>query len=136
MSFTHTITYSWTDGSGSLSKALSQSAESEIQIDQAAAATGNVNTHDIDVILVASQVKSIYILSDKAVTVSFRKTSDSTESFLVTLAANAPYQWIYSSGLTTPMAHNCNELRVNNPASVLSAHDATVKFRFLIDNAS
>lgn len=141
MAFTHTINYSWSNGSASLSKSISQSAETEINIDMVAEATNNATKHPMDLILIASKLKSMYIVSDKAVTVWFNSTtadmsSSSGELLQVSLAANVPYLWIDDSNFDNPLTDDIDSIRVNNGAAISAANDATVKFRFLVDTSS
>lgn len=86
---THTFSRGWSN-SGSISKSTQVQAEAENNIDAGVpAATAN---ELVAFVLDVSQLKGIYMVSDRAVTVKTNSSGSPVNTF--TLAANIPFMWV------------------------------------------
>lgn len=96
MSFTHTNSFNWSGGgNNTVTKAVALSAGGEVNVDDTIA-TGQTNKA-VAFALDISQLKSIYIVSDVAITLKTNDGSSPQESF--TLTADYPLVWYLGCGL-------------------------------------
>lgn len=111
MSFSHILTYGWTQGSNSLSKQKTITAGQELNISESidASQTDKLIACVIDV----SQLKSIYMLASVAMTL---ETNDgTTPGTTIALDANEPYVWHSDSPQANPFgATDVTALYVTN----------------------
>jgi hypothetical protein len=126
MSFVHKVTRSWSRGGDTLSITESISVDSEVNLDMqvASATTDGLHALALDV----SQMKSMYLYSDRAVTL---ETNDgTTPGATVALAAGVPRIWSSTSGETNPFgATDVTALYVTNASGAA----ANIKIRIGVD---
>ena len=133
MSFTHTIGYTWTNGSGSLSASIAQTQDNESNFD-IVANTSAVNSGVTPVVLnfgAPTNVKSMYIVSDNPVSLTITITGGTPATLVLTLVANTPYLWITGNGIASPLgsAGTVTGVSISNASSTINPN---VKMRFLI----
>lgn len=128
MSFTHTLTFGWSNGSTSLSNGINATSDTELNLDAQAAALDA--DQPIAIVLDVTQIKSFYMVSDKAVTLTFTTTGS---PIVVELAANTPYVWIDGMNTTNPLTDDITAASIDNSGNNATA---TVKLRFLIDGTA
>lgn len=100
MSFTHTLTQVWAQGNNSISQQVSKSADGETNRD----VTVPENSTDllVNFTLDVSELKALYIVSDKAMTIQVN--SGSSPSVTLTLVANEPLVWWTGSSHANPFS--------------------------------
>jgi hypothetical protein len=126
MSFVHKVTRSWARGGDALSITESIVVEQEVNMDfqVANAVTDGLHALTLDV----SQMKTMYLYSDRAVTL---QTNDgTTPDATVTLAAGIPNVWSSTSGATNPFGStDVTELYITNASGAA----ANIKIRIGVD---
>lgn len=87
--FTHTLNRSWSRAGEAINKTFNVTGGAEINIDEAipAATTDQLVAFTADV----SQIKSLFIVSDKDVLIQTNSGSSAVNTF--TLAAGRPFMW-------------------------------------------
>lgn len=125
MSFSLTFGHTVSGEGVSLSKSAVETAESLIQEEVEVAA--NTTDQLVAFVLDVSQVKALYLVSDKAVTVETNSSSAAQET--IDLEANVPYVWHSKSGLDMPLAGDVTALYITNA----NAAAATVNIVALVD---
>lgn len=128
MAIEHTLSFGWQSGSGTpLSASVVVSSEGEDNRE----VTVPLATNDVEVAIafVLASLKSIYILSDKDVTLETNSASAPDNTFA--LKANKPFVWYSDSGVLNPF--------LTNPVtkfffSNAGAANATVKIKCLKDS--
>lgn len=80
----------------------------------------------VDISFAVADLKSIYILSTKAVNIR-QNANDGTVR--INLAANVPYEWYYASGQTTPFPQDITAWYLDNTEAAV----ASVQIRTTID---
>lgn len=126
MSFVHKVTRSFARGGDTLSVVQSITVEQEVNLDMqvANAVTDGLHALTLDV----SQMKTMYLYSDRAVTL---ETNDgTTPGATVSLAAGIPRLWSSTSGETNPFGStDVTALYVTNASGAA----ANIKIRIGID---
>lgn len=100
MAFEHVITYGIGGAAGPISKRLSITSGSQIAIDESF--THPITNGEIALVIDVSQLKSLYIVADKAINLFFNEASTGTPSKTINLVANQPFVWTNLSGFTNP----------------------------------
>jgi hypothetical protein len=127
MSFTHTITHGWSNGGGAITQAVAKTAGQEINIDEniAASQTDKAVALAIDV----SQLKSLFILSDAAITLETNDGSAADDA--ITLAAGVPVVWQEGDAAACPLTTDVTGLFATTGA--IGAGGANLQIRALVD---
>lgn len=126
MSFTHSITKSWTNGGAPISKVVETAAGQEVNIDESIA--GGSTDLELMCGVDVSALKSLFILSDRDLML---QTNDgSSPDNTINLKANQPFHWNAADGyFSNPLT-----VDVASIFATLAAGDAaTLKIRALID---
>ncbi len=101
MAFTHVQTFSWSNGGTPQTKSVSLTGDGE---DNRSFTAGPNATTQVNLAFVKTALKSLYILSDVALTL---KTNDSgSPQDTIAIAANSPFTWYTGSGEANPFADN------------------------------
>jgi hypothetical protein len=100
MSFEHVITQSIGGSAGPISKRISITSGSQIAIDESF--THPITNGEIALVIDVSQLKSLYIVVDKAANLFFNEASTGTPSKTLNLVANQPFVWTNLSLHTNP----------------------------------
>jgi hypothetical protein len=117
MSQSNKMTFTWADGSNSLSLAATESNEATFAADVAlAAAAANVQA---GVAFVATKLQDIWMSCDQACTV--KTNSSTTPGNTFDLAANVPFVWIKDGGVTNPFTVDVTTLYVTNTSATTPA---------------
>ena len=122
MAITHTLTYQWASGAGSITHAIAVSSGAENNLDEAIPenSTDLVVAFALDV----SQLKALYMVADAAMTVKTNTGADQT----FTLVANTPMAWNSGSPIVNPITVDITTgLKVTNTTA------GTLRIRALID---
>ncbi len=122
---THTFTSQWARGNDTLSHQVAKTADGEINLDVAVADEST----DLQAVVAldVSALKSLYIVSDQAVTI---ETNDGlSPDDTLTLAAGVPIAWHDTDGTDNPLGTDVTDLYFTNA----SGNDAIVKIRALQD---
>ncbi len=124
MAFTHILATNWNGGGVSLSRSSSYSASAEQNIDEAIPDSST----DLEVALVldVSEIKSIYMVSDQALTVETNLVSGTDT---IVLVADVPYIWYTGSYYTNLLATDVTKLFLTNA----SGSTANFKLRCVVD---
>lgn len=125
MSFKHVINRGWSDGRSSLTGNVEQIADGEISLDVVVPA--NTNNLAVDLAFVVSRVKSLFITSDKAVTIKTNSSGAPTQT--LTRAANQPLDWTAADADACPFTANVTTAFITNATSAA----ANVRIRILHD---
>lgn len=127
---THYVTRGWGIGSNAITKRLEIQAGAENNIDETipGASTNLLVAYAVDV----SQVKSLFLLSDKDVTVKTNNSGSPVNTF--TLGAGVPFTWIVGDGTLkdtsgTTVSTDITTLYVTNAG----ADPALLQIRTLVD---
>ena len=125
--FTHTITQEFRQGNQpALTKSVVSTADGENNRDiTVAAATSN---YLVAMVLDVSQLKSIFLLSDKDVILE--TNSGGSPADTITLTANVPVSWYVGCGYACPLGTDVTAIYLTNAG----ADAATVNLRFLVDS--
>lgn len=123
---THTLIMGWASGGDNLSKSVVQTADGETNLDIAVPDSST----DLLVAFVAdvSQMKSLFLLSDKDVTIETNSGSAADDT--IDLKANVPVMWVDGGTLANPLTTDVTALYITNA----SGSAATVNLRMLIDS--
>lgn len=123
---THILGLSWNRGTDSISQTVSLTADGEHNYDITVPAS--TTNKQVDCVLDVSELKSIYIKSDVAVTIKTNSTGSPDNTF--SIAASSPFVWYYGSGITNPIGTDVTVLYITNATSGA----ATVYLRFIEDD--
>lgn len=131
MAFTHSLTRGWTNDASSISKRVSATAGSELNIDEIVAADGTAN---IVATLDPATLKCLFMVSATNMIVTFK---DNGETVLNTfnLVADKPFSWITGDAALS----DTGGLPVNFAAGSMSATnsdplvDGLLQIRILSD---
>lgn len=125
MAFTHTLGTNWNGGGLSLAASNTYSAGAELNITESIAdsATDAEVAATIDV----SEIKSIYILSDQALTLETNNGAAPADT--IVLVANEPYIWYTGSYYTNLLATDITALFFTNASGSV----ATIELRCVFD---
>lgn len=125
MAFTHTLTKTVNAPEGQVSYSTGYTGSSVVAVDEAVA-NGATNLQ-INVAIDVSALKSIYIVSDQAVTL---ETNDSgTPDETISLLAGVPYEWQVGSYFTNLLETDITAIFITNA----SGATANVSLRALLD---
>ncbi|OGT59920.1 MAG: hypothetical protein A3E01_10780 [Gammaproteobacteria bacterium RIFCSPHIGHO2_12_FULL_63_22] len=126
MAFTHQITTNWQRGNDQFSKAVSKSADGEIN--RSIAVADGQTALLVSLALDVSEVKSLVIVADKAMTL--KTNSSSVPDDTIALVAGEPYVWWDGSPATCLLTVDVTALYVANA----SGDDGTLEIRALQDS--
>jgi hypothetical protein len=125
MSFTHTLTTTWSNGNALLQQASEKTSGQEINIDELVA--DGSNNLQIAVAFSHTKLQSIMILADQALTLEFNNSTTGVPT--IALLANVPFVWQASTYHANPFSEAVTTLYATNA----SGEDTTLKIRALID---
>lgn len=125
MAFTHTISTSFARNGDTIAKSVAKSGSSEQAVDTSFATATTDGVIDVD--FVYGDLRSLYLVSDQAVTAQFVRASDDNEFVTVNLAANVPYVWQYGGYAANPFNADVKELHITNA----SGSTANISLRVL-----
>lgn len=127
MSFTHRIGTTYNAGDGQIAGVVATvTGDSEVGFDGSIAGSGT--DVEVDVAVLAAQIKALCLYSDQALTIETNSGSAPTET--VTLTAHIPKVWKTGDVAACPFLSNVTKLYLTNG----SATAANVKIRFLLDS--
>jgi len=127
MSFSHSILSQFSRPGETLGQSLTETGNAEIARD--AAVADSVTDAVMDVDFVHSDLQSIFLLSDQAVTADFVRASDSAEFVTVVLTASVPYTYQTSGYASNPFNAAVSKLHITNA----SGSTANVQLRVLVN---
>lgn len=122
----HAIALNWTRSGESITKSVTVTADGEHNVD----VTVNAATTDkqVDIALDVSEIQSLYISSDKDITIETNAVNAAGGNTL-TVGADEPMVWYAGCGLTNPLTADVTVMYITNAG----ASAATVKIRILED---
>ncbi len=122
--FTHTIGNTYRTDAGTISSTSAiYTGDAEIDLDAVVALS--TTNKEFDIQFVKTDVISLIMQSDKAVTV--KTNSSGSPSDTISLAANMPLVWHTDSPTSMPLAGNVTKIFVTNAGST----NAAIKIRVL-----
>lgn len=123
--FTHTIEQTFQQGNlPSISKKVTCTADGENNRDVVVVAAAS--NYLIAMVIDVSQLKSLFIVSDKDVTLE--TNSGGSPADTLTLLANVPVSWYPGCGYACPLGTDVTAIYLTNAGDA----DATVQMRFLV----
>lgn len=125
MAFTHTLTKQIQTPEGTVSQAVAVTGSSVVAIDEAVA--NSATNFQINVAIDVSALKSIYIVSDQAVTMETNSGSSPNET--LNLLAGVPYEWQAGGYFTNLLETDITAVFITNA----SGATANVSLRALLD---
>jgi hypothetical protein len=127
MSITHNLIRGWSSGSDTISERFAVVSGAEHNIDEAIPlGTDTLVAYALDV----SQLKSIFIVSDKAMTIE--TNSGSAAANTITLAANVPFLWAFGDAPLRDTAGVAITVDIT-ALYVTNAANAQLQIRALLD---
>lgn len=128
MAETNAISYSWGgQGAASLSGSDNPTANN---LQNASYDADHSATTEIDCVFAFADLKSIFILSDKNLTLKTNSSGAPDQTF--TIKAGIPFAWSHNSGIANPFDTNVTKFFFVN-AGATADDDASVKHRILHD---
>lgn len=125
MPFTHTTTYTWTNGGSTITQPQAKSSGQELNVEEPI----GVGATDLLVALAVTVAKleGLVMLADQNLTLEFN--NGTTPAFTISLLANVPLVWQKDTYHANPLTANVTALYVTNASGAA----ATLKIRALID---
>lgn len=126
MAISHEFQFRWTRGGETITKTVSVTSDGEDNrdIDVPNPSTNLAVDFEVDV----SQLKGLYIVSNKALTLKTNSSSSPQET--ISLAADKPLTWVSGLGNTLPFAGDVTSLFVSNASGAA----AVLSIRMLFDS--
>lgn len=124
MAVTHSIRYSYNDGSETINNTVTETSEAEINIDLSAPIA---NDTQVAFAAVRSRMKMFFMVSDQDLTVETNSSSAPDDT--ISLIANVPFIWHNTGPEANPFSADITALFLTNA----SAAAAAFKLRMVID---